>query len=63
MTLGSGIFWSTVLVLIALSVWRLSVAHKWRTVGKLVGMLIVIGIVVVGAIYGYKLYAIIDRNH
>jgi hypothetical protein len=57
MTLGTGIFASTVLVLIALAVWRISVAQKWRTVGKVFGSLIVVGVLVVGAIYGYGVYS------
>jgi hypothetical protein len=57
MSLGAGIFGSTILVLIALAVWRISVAHKWRTVGKVFGILFAIGCVTAGALYAYNVYA------
>jgi hypothetical protein len=36
MTLGAGVVWATLLVLVALAIWSISVKQKWKLVGKVV---------------------------
>src|SRR3954466_14558964 len=48
MTLGTGIFLSTILLLLALAAWQVSIHAKWKIVGKVaagsVALCIVLGI-------------------
>jgi len=52
MTLGTGIFSSTVLVLLAIAIWQITARHKWKLAGKIAA-----GFVVVCAVIGFGLYA------
>jgi hypothetical protein len=56
MTLGSGILWSTVLLLLAVAIYQVSTHHKWKTVGKVFGVLILCGVLISGAIWGWYAY-------
>ena len=52
MTLGTGIFASTVLVLLAMAIRQITVRHKWKLTGKIAA-----GFVAVCAVIGVGLYA------
>jgi hypothetical protein len=56
MTVGDGIFWSTVLILFAAAVYHISIRNKWKVVGKTIGVFLVIGAMGTGAIWGYFSY-------
>lgn len=56
MTLGEGIFWSTVLILLAAAIYQISIRKKWKLVGKVFGILIVIGAVIGGGFWGWLTY-------
>jgi hypothetical protein len=43
MTVGDGILWSTVLVLLAVAVHQISVHKKWKLVGKGIGFVLLLG--------------------
>ena len=43
MTLGDGIFYATLLVVVAVAIHQISVRHKWKLVGKLAGGLALLG--------------------
>lgn len=53
MTLGDGIVWSTVLILIAGAIYQISVQKKWKLIVKILGVLSLIGALLGGAIWGY----------
>ena len=62
MTLGDGIFYSTVLLVLAGSVYFISVNGKWNPVGKVlklagkvIGALVLAGVAIIGAFMGYEL--------
>ena len=48
MTLGAGILWSTVLLILSAVIYLISVRSKWKTVGKVFGVLFVIGAAIAG---------------
>ena len=52
MTLGTGIFASTVLVLLAIAIWQITARHKWKLAGKIAA-----GFIAVCAVIGFGLYA------
>lgn len=56
MTLGSGIFWSTVLILVVLGVRLISAKKKWRLVSKIVGGLILAIAAVVAGLNRWDAY-------
>lgn len=56
MTLGSGILWSTVIVLLAVTIYQVSVRNKWGTAGKAFGVLILLGAIIGGAAWGWYVY-------
>lgn len=56
MTVGSGILWSTVLVVLAVTVYQLSVRRKWKVVGKIFGGLILVAVVVGGGLWAWNRY-------
>lgn len=56
MTLGDGILWSTVLILLAAGIYLLSVKGKWKTIGKVLAVLVLIGSVIGGGIWAYDWY-------
>lgn len=56
MTVGSGILWSTVLLLIALGAYLISVRGKWRTVGKVAVGLFGVSGVLLSAAWGWNRY-------
>jgi len=56
MTLGAGILWSTVLILTAAAVYQISVRKRWKTVGKAFGILILIGALIGGGVWGWIEY-------
>jgi hypothetical protein len=56
MTLGSGILWSTILVLLAVTIYLVSVRNKWKTVAKLFGVLILGAAFIGGATWGWYAY-------
>lgn len=45
MSIGAGIVWSTVIVLIAVLIWRTTVNRKWKIVGKVVLGLFACGLI------------------
>ena len=53
MTVGDGIFWSTVLILLATGVYVLSVKRQWKTFGKVLGVLTLAIAVIGGGVWGY----------
>ena len=56
MTLGEGILWSTILILLALSVYQISIRKKWGLVGKGFGGLILVGGLITVGIWGWLEY-------
>jgi len=56
MTLGTGIFASTVLVLFVLGIYQLTVRKRWRTVGKILGAAVVLLGLIVFGIWGWVRY-------
>tara|TARA_R110000772_G_scaffold223546_1_gene334084 strand:- start:4627 stop:5265 length:639 start_codon:yes stop_codon:yes gene_type:complete len=56
MTLGDGIFWSTVLILLATGIYYLSAKKKWKIFGKMLGLLILVGVVISGGVWGWLKY-------
>jgi hypothetical protein len=49
MTLGDGIFYSTLLLVLAAAIYQVSIRQKWNLVGKIVGSLALLGAVSGGA--------------
>ena len=56
MTLGQGIFWSTVLVVITFAVHQISVRRKWRTAGKFIGACLFALFLVAASTWGWFAY-------
>jgi hypothetical protein len=56
MTLGDGIFWSTVLVLLAAAIYQMSIRKKWKTVGKVFGVVILAGAAIGGGAWAWDAY-------
>lgn len=61
MTLGEGIFWSTVLILIAFFLYQISVKKKWKTVGKVFVILVLVGVLIGGGFWGWNVYELRPR--
>jgi hypothetical protein len=56
MTLGDGILWSTILLLLAAGVYQISIRKKWKLVGKVFGVLVLLGAVIGGGGWGVYWY-------
>jgi len=56
MSIGAGLLWSTIIALIAIAIWRTTVNKKWKTVGKVVGGIALLGVIVGVAIWGWLKY-------
>jgi hypothetical protein len=56
MSTGSAIILSTILLIVSVGAWRISVAHRWGTVGKVLGVIILLIAVIIGGIYAYQWY-------
>jgi hypothetical protein len=56
MTIGDGIFYSTILLVLAGSIYAISVRGKWKTVGKVFSVFVLVGAVGGGIFYGYDQY-------
>ncbi len=56
MTLGEGIFWSTVLILTAAAVCQVSIRRWWKTVGKVFGVQVLIGGIIGAGVWGWFEY-------
>lgn len=56
MTLGDGIFWSTVVIVVAGAIYQISVRKRWKLAGRVVGVLILVGFVIGGGIWGWFEY-------
>lgn len=56
MSTGDAIVISTLLVIAAASTWQISVAHRWGTVGKICGFIILLIILIIGGFNAYEWY-------
>lgn len=56
MTLGDGILWSTVLILLAAAIYQISVRHKWKLVGITIGTLIASGGIIGAGVWAWAAY-------
>lgn len=56
MTVGSAIFWSVVLVVLAVTAYQLSVRRKWKVVGKIFGGLVLVAVVASGGLWAWNRY-------
>lgn len=56
MSTGSAIILSTILLIVSVGAWRISVAHRWGTVGKVLGVIVLLIAVIIGGIYAYQWY-------
>lgn len=56
MTLGEGILWSTISLLIAGAIYQVSIHHKWKVVSKTFAGLILIGILIGSGVWGWNAY-------
>lgn len=56
MSTGDAIVISTLLVIATASAWRISVAHRWGTVGKICGAIILLIILIIGGFNAYEWY-------
>ena len=56
MTIGDGIFYSTLLLILAGSIYAISVRGKWKTVGKVFSVFVLVVAVCAGIFYGYDQY-------
>ena len=57
MTVGDGVFSSTILLLLGLAVYQISTRGKWRTVGKLMAALVLAGALVGTGLWRWSVYA------
>jgi hypothetical protein len=42
MTIGDGILWSTLLVLLSVAIYQVSIRQKWKLLGKIIGLVILV---------------------
>lgn len=56
MTVGEGIFYSTVLLVIAGFFYFISINSKWKIVAKIIGGLVLLGLVIGGGFWAYDSY-------
>lgn len=56
MSLGEGILWSTILILLAAGIYLVTSRKKWKLVGKVFAVLVLIGAVIGGGIWGWASY-------
>ena len=56
MSIGNAIIVSTLLVIAAVFMWRISIARRWGTVGKVFGALFLIILAIVGGFQSYLWY-------
>ena len=54
MTAGEGIFYSTILILVAIGAWRISVNKKWKLVLGIAASLIALSVLSIGGYYLYE---------
>jgi hypothetical protein len=54
MTLGTGIFSSTVLVLLAIAIWQITARHKWKLAGKIAAGFVAVCAAIGGGYYGWN---------
>ncbi len=54
MTLGTGIFASTVLVLLAIAIWQITARHKWKLTGKIAARFVAVCAVIGGGLYAWS---------
>jgi hypothetical protein len=54
MTLGTGIFASTVLVLLAIAIWQITARHKWKLAGNIVAGFVALCAVIGGGLYAWS---------
>ena len=57
MSLGTGIFASTVLLLFAAALYQITIRQKWKTVGKVFVGVVLVGLVTAGGIWGWTIYS------
>ena len=57
MTLGTGIFASTVLVLLAMAIRQITVRHKWKLTGKIAAGFVAVCAVIGGGLYAWNYIA------
>jgi hypothetical protein len=56
MTIGDGIFYSTILLVLAGAIYAISVRGKWKTTGKVFSVFVLVVAVCGGIFYGYDQY-------
>lgn len=56
MTVGDGIFWSTVLLVVFASIVLITKSKRWKTFFKVFAIFIALGVVVATSIWGYSKY-------
>ena len=56
MSTGNAIIISTLLVIAAAFTWRISVANRWGTVGKVLGAIVLLIVLIAGAFTAYNWY-------
>jgi hypothetical protein len=56
MTIGDGIFWSTVLILLSAAIYQISIRKKWKLIGKTIALLFLFGAVGGATIWGWYSY-------
>lgn len=57
MTLGTGIFASTILVLLAVALWQVTKHRRWRLVGTVLGVLVGLTALIALGVWGWTEYA------
>jgi len=55
--LGNGIFASTLLVLLAIAIWQITVCHKWKLAGKIAAGFVALCAVIGGGLYAWNYIA------
>lgn len=56
MTTGEGIFWATIVGLVVAGIYFATKKKKWRVVGIIIGILVLIGVAISGGVYLYGVY-------
>ena len=56
MSLGDGILYSTILILLAAGIYQVTTFKKWKLVGKVFAVLVLIGVVVAAGFWGWIRY-------